>query len=84
MIENLKNSKGLQIWKCSKCNTTLGIIHPGGHLAIKYKQLSCVVVGVCNMTCKFCQSVNIFQSSVSLTQLLSEQMILNEQESSRG
>lgn len=71
-IHDIKNSKGLRTWRCSQCNTMLGVIHPGGILAIKFKNLFCTVEGICNMTCKFCQSVNIFQSSVPLEQLLKE------------
>jgi len=71
-LEPLKGSKDLKAWKCRQCNSMIGILHPGGTMAIKYKTLTCFVQGTIRIICRLCQTENSFQTNVPLQQLLRE------------
>lgn len=72
-LEPLKESKNLKRWGCRECHAMLGILHPDGTLAIKYKTLTCFVSGVVKIICRFCQTQNNLQTNISLEQLIKEQ-----------
>lgn len=49
-------------WQCSSCGKILGLIYTGGVLAVRYKDLTAWVTGQYKTVCRYCKTINTFNS----------------------
>lgn len=65
-VEHKTHKAPFREWKCGSCDKLLGLIYKDGTLAVKYKDLVAWATGEYKTICRYCKSVNIYQSDVLL------------------
>ncbi len=61
-----------KVWECGTCTKLLGIIYPNGVLCIKFKDLTCWVVGQAKIVCRFCKTINTYRTSVNIEDVVDD------------
>ncbi len=70
VVERRKNHPKYKAWQCGTCSKLLGLVYPNGVLCIKFKDLTCWVVGQAKIVCRFCKTINTYRTSINIEDMV--------------